>query len=87
MRRQIVGAAWHLSDHEKYKSPSDSICVRTGKVRWPDKPPEEVAPVEVQLVCEVSELVWEGRRIDRERVRLLRADQKGEVTFEWQSLH
>ncbi|HXC77783.1 MAG TPA: hypothetical protein VNU19_12090 [Candidatus Acidoferrum sp.] len=59
-RRQIVGADWHVSQHEKYKWLNDSICVLAGEVRWPDKPHAEVTPVEVQLVCEVSELVWEA---------------------------
>ena len=59
-RRQIVGAAWHVSDHEKYRWLNDVICVLAGEVRWPDKPPEEVKQVDVELVCDVSELVWEA---------------------------
>ncbi|HSS93761.1 MAG TPA: DUF3237 family protein [Candidatus Dormibacteraeota bacterium] len=59
-RRQIVGAAWHLSEHEKYRWLNDTICVLAGEVRWPDKPPEEVKPIDVQLVIDVNELVWEA---------------------------
>ena len=32
-RRQIVGAAWHVSDYEKYRWLNDSICVLAGEVR------------------------------------------------------
>jgi hypothetical protein len=59
-RRQIVGAAWHLSDHERYRWLNDVVCVLAGEVRWPDKPPEQVRQVEVELVIDVSELVWEA---------------------------
>jgi hypothetical protein len=59
-RRQIVGAAWHLSDSEAYKRLNDSICVLGGEVRWPDKPVEQVTQVEVELVIDVSELIWEA---------------------------
>lgn len=58
-RRQIVGAAWHLSDHEKYRWLNDSICVLAGEVLRPDKPPEQVKQIDVELVIDVSELVWE----------------------------
>jgi hypothetical protein len=59
-RRQIVGAAWHVSDHAKYRRLNDVVCVLAGEVRWPDKPPEQVAQVEVELVIDVSEMVWEA---------------------------
>jgi hypothetical protein len=59
-RRQIVGAAWHVTDDERYKRLNDSICTLAGEVRWPDKPPEEVKQEEVQLVIDVSELIWEA---------------------------
>lgn len=59
-RRQIVGAAWHLSDHEKYQRLNDVVCVLAGEVRTPDKPPEELKQIDVELVCDVSELVWEA---------------------------
>ena len=55
-RRQIVGAAWHMSDHEKYRWLNDSICVFTGEVRTPG---EQYQLSDVELVVEVSELVWE----------------------------
>src|SRR4029077_15301152 len=32
-RRQIVGAAFHLSDHDKYKWLNDVVCVLAGEVR------------------------------------------------------
>jgi hypothetical protein len=57
-RRQVVGAAWHVTDHEKYRSLNDAICVIAGEVRAPSTP----GPIEqhqVQLVLAVSELVWE----------------------------
>ena len=59
-RRQIVGAAWHVTGDERYKRLNDSICALAGEVRWPDKPREEVAQEEVQLVIDVSELIWEA---------------------------
>jgi hypothetical protein len=59
-RRQIVGAAWHLSEHEKYKWLNDVICVFAGEVRVPDLPPEELKQIDVELVLDVSELVWEA---------------------------
>jgi hypothetical protein len=61
-RRQIVGAAWHLSDGEAYKRLNDSICVLAGEVRRPDKPAAEVKQLDVELVIDVSELVWETPR-------------------------
>jgi hypothetical protein len=59
-RRQIVGAAWHLSDNEKYKWLNDVVCVLAGEVRVPDKPIAELKQIDVELVCDVSELVWEA---------------------------
>lgn len=50
-RRQIVGAAWHMSDHEKYRWLNDVICVVAGEVRS--------QPDDVELVIDLSELVWE----------------------------
>jgi hypothetical protein len=58
-RRQVVGAAWHVTSHEKYKNLNDAICAIAGEVRVP---PSE-SPIEqrqVQLVFAVSELVWEA---------------------------
>ena len=59
-RRQIVAAAWHTTSHEKYRWLNDAICVGCGEVRWPNKPPGEVKQIEVQLVIDVNELVWEA---------------------------
>lgn len=59
-RRQIVGAAWHVSEHEKYKWLNDVVCALAGEVRWPVKPAEEVKPIDVQLVVDVSEVIWEA---------------------------
>lgn len=57
-RRQIVAAAWHITSHEKYRWLNDAICVGSGEVRWPDKPPAEVRQIEVELVIDFSEVVW-----------------------------
>jgi hypothetical protein len=53
-RRQVVGAAWHLSNHEKYHKLNDAVCAIAGEVRapTPEKPGE--------LMFAVSELVWEA---------------------------
>jgi hypothetical protein len=59
-RRQIVAAAWHVSNHEKYRWLNDAICVLSGEVRVPAKPAEELKQIDVELVCDVSELVWEA---------------------------
>lgn len=59
-RRQVVGAARHLSDHEKYRWLNDSICVISGEVRSPAKPPAELEQGDIELVFFVSELVWEA---------------------------
>jgi hypothetical protein len=59
-RRQVVGAAWHLSDHEAYKWLNDSICLISGEVRAPAKPTAEMKQGDVELVFDVSELVWEA---------------------------
>jgi hypothetical protein len=59
-RRQVVGAAWHLSDHEKYRRLNDIICVIAGEVRVPPSmPADQVKQADVELVFNVSELVWE----------------------------
>ena len=50
-RRQIVGAAWHMTEHEKYRWLNDAICVLVGEVRSQQD--------DVELVLELSELVWE----------------------------
>ena len=53
-RRQVVGAAWHLSNHEKYRVFNDAVCAIAGEVRAPT--PEKT---QGELMFEVSELVWE----------------------------
>lgn len=58
-RRQIVGAAWHTSEHEKYRWLNDAICVFTGEVRSPARPQEQIQQADVELVLELSELIWE----------------------------
>ncbi|HYM66953.1 MAG TPA: DUF3237 family protein [Patescibacteria group bacterium] len=59
-RRQIVGAGWHISSDERYRWLNDTICVLSGEVRRPTKPVEQVEQVEVELVIDVSELIWEA---------------------------
>jgi len=58
-RRQVVGAAWHLTSHEKYRYLNDSVCVISGEVRVPLPPPQPLEQKDVQLVFAVQELVWE----------------------------
>lgn len=42
-RRQVIGAAWHVTDCQKYSWLNDSICAIAGEVRAPiDIPPEKV---------------------------------------------
>ena len=50
-RRQIVLAATHVSDDERYTWLNDVVCAGTGEVR--------VDGDDVELVLEVAELVWE----------------------------
>lgn len=51
-RRQIVGTATHLSEHERYRFLNDGVAVGVGEVRsLPDGSWE--------LVMEWAELVWE----------------------------
>ncbi len=57
-RRQIVCAAWHTTDHEKYAWLNDAMCIGSGEVRWPDLPPEQVKQVDVELVIDFSEVIW-----------------------------
>lgn len=59
-RRQVVGAAKHFSDHEKYQWLNDAICVISGEVRSPAKPAAEIRQGDIELVFDVSELVWEA---------------------------
>ncbi len=53
-RRQVVGAAWHLSGHEKYSRLNDAVCTIAGEVRAPTS-----AEPNGKLVFAVSELIWE----------------------------
>ena len=58
--REVVGAAWHVTDNDRYRWLNDVVCVIAGEVRRPaDIPPEQVKQADVQLVFDVSELVWE----------------------------
>ena len=54
-RRQIVGAVFHLSDHERYRRLNDVVCVSVGEVRRPADP-NQAGP---DLVVDIAELVWE----------------------------
>jgi hypothetical protein len=58
-RRQIVIAATHLAADERYRWLNDVVCVGSGEVRVPDKPAEEMTQIDVELVIDVSELIWE----------------------------
>jgi hypothetical protein len=58
-RRQVVGAAWHVTDHASYSRLNDSICAISGEVRVPDLPPDRLKQGDVQLVFDVAEIVWE----------------------------
>jgi hypothetical protein len=55
VRRQIVGAVFHLSDAEPYRRLNDAVCVCVGEVRAPGDPDQ----VEPDLVLDVAELIWE----------------------------
>jgi hypothetical protein len=59
-RRQVVGAAWHTTDNEKYRFLNDAICTIAGEVRVPAQPPTPLEQKDVQLVFAVAELVWEA---------------------------
>ncbi|MFL5863462.1 MAG: DUF3237 family protein [Solirubrobacteraceae bacterium] len=51
-RRQIVGAVFHSSDHERYQRLNDVVCVCTGEVRASDGESPD-------LILDVAELIWE----------------------------
>ena len=55
-RRQVVGAAWHFSDHDRLKRLNDAICVIAGEVR---RPSPDSPQGDVELMFEVAELIWE----------------------------
>ena len=54
-RRQIVGAVFHRSDHERYKQLNDAVCVSVGEVRRATDP-NQSGP---DLVVDIAELIWE----------------------------
>lgn len=58
-RRQVVGAAWHTSDTEKYRWLNDTVCAISGEVRAPAVPSESFRQGDVKLVFDVAEVVWE----------------------------
>jgi hypothetical protein len=60
-RRQVVGAAWHVTDSEKYRWLNDAVCAIAGEVRVPRNiPVEKLKQADVQLVFSVAEIVWEA---------------------------
>jgi Protein of unknown function (DUF3237) len=62
-RRQVVGAAWHVTDSDKYRWLNDVICAISGEVRAPvGVPPDQVKQPDVKLVFDVAEIVWESPR-------------------------
>lgn len=60
-RRQVVGAAWHVTDHEKYRRLNDVVCAVAGEVRVPAGiPADQLKQGDVELVFDVAEVVWEA---------------------------
>jgi hypothetical protein len=60
-RRQVVGAAWHVTDSEKYRWLNDVVCAIAGEVRAPaGVPPDQIEQADVKLVFDVAELIWEA---------------------------
>jgi hypothetical protein len=57
-RRQVVGAAWHVTAAKPYAFLNDAVCTIAGEVRVPDKP--EIKQEDVELVFAVAELIWEA---------------------------
>lgn len=59
-RRQVVGAAWHVTDSENYQWLNDTVCAVAGEVRAPvGVPAEKIKQADVKLVFTVAEIVWE----------------------------
>lgn len=59
-RRQVIGAAWHVTDNENYRWLNDSVCAIAGEVRVPPEiPPNKIKQADVKLVFSVAEIVWE----------------------------
>ncbi len=50
-RRQIVGAVFHSTDHERYQRLNDVVCVCAGEVR-------ASGGASPELVVDVAELIW-----------------------------
>jgi hypothetical protein len=62
-RRQVVGAAFHVTDNEKYRWLNDSVCAIAGEVRaLTGIPPEQIKQGDVKLVFDIAEIVWESPR-------------------------
>jgi hypothetical protein len=62
-RRQVVGAAWHVTDSEKYRWLNDVVCAIAGEVRAPvGVLPDQIKQADVKLVFDVAEVVWESPR-------------------------
>ena len=60
-RRQVVGAAWHVTDSEKYRWLNDVVCAISGEVRSPvGVSPDQIKQGDVKLVFDVAEIVWEA---------------------------
>jgi len=59
-RRQVIGAAWHVADREKYRWLNDTVCAIAGEVRVPPEiPSNKLKQADVQLVFSVAEIDWE----------------------------
>ena len=60
-RRQVIGAAWHVTDNDNYRWLNDSVCAIAGEVRVPPEvPSNKLKQEDVKLVFSVSEIVWES---------------------------
>ena len=58
--REVIGAAWHVTDSEKYRWLNDTVCAIAGEVRSPSNiPPEQIKQADVKLVFSIAEIVWE----------------------------
>jgi hypothetical protein len=59
-RRQVVGAARHITQDPKYLWLNDAVCAVAGEVRHPPNiPSSQLKPEDIQLVFGVSEIIWE----------------------------
>lgn len=73
-RRQIVIAATHTASDQTYRWLNDVVCVGSGEVRVPDLPAEKITQMDVELVIDVSELVWGRPPAEAGSDRLRRAE-------------